>query len=115
MKLLFIYNANSGPLNALWDIGHKLIRPSTYPCNLCAITYGTFTERKHWKHSRDKSPIDMVFYHKDEFERQFPNVKIIYPSVLKLEGHLLSTVLTPEVINDIHDIETLVERLKLNI
>ena len=115
MKLLFIYNANSGKLNALLDVGHKLISPSTYKCSLCGLTYDTFTENKVWKAFRAESHFDMEFYHKDEFEAKFPSVKINYPVILKLEGHQLTTVLNPEILNEISDVEALIERLKTSI
>jgi hypothetical protein len=115
MKLLFIYNANSGKLNALFDAGHKLFSPSNYPCSLCALTYDTFTENTIWKLFRKESPLSMDFYHKDEFEAKFPNVKLIYPTVLKLEAHQLSTVLTDDVLNEISDVNELIERLKLEL
>tara|TARA_R110002049_G_scaffold106743_4_gene254289 strand:- start:72 stop:419 length:348 start_codon:yes stop_codon:yes gene_type:complete len=115
MKLLFIYNANSGSLNALFDAGHKLISPSTYKCSLCALTHDIFTENIIWKNFREESHFDMEFYHKDEFEAKFPSVKMIYPTILKLEGHQLTTVLNPEVLNEISRAEGLIERLKYNI
>ena len=34
MKLIFVYNANSGKLSAALDIAHKIISPSTYQCRL---------------------------------------------------------------------------------
>ncbi len=115
MTLLFVYNANSGNLNALFDAGHKLFSPSTHPCSLCALTYDTFTENTVWKTFRKESHLTMEFYHKDEFEVTFPNVKMIYPTVLKLEGHQLTTVLTDEVLNEISDVETLIEKLKFSL
>ena len=47
--LLFVYNADSGPLNALLDFGHKIVSPGTYPCSLCRLTYGTFGMRREWR------------------------------------------------------------------
>ena len=32
MKLIFVYNAESGKLNTLFDIAHKVIKPETYKC-----------------------------------------------------------------------------------
>lgn len=112
MKLIFIYNAKSGKRNALLDAGHKLFSPSTYPCSLCALTYDTFTENSIWKTFRDNSNLDMDFLHKDEFESKFPSVKVLYPTVLKLEDHQLTTILTPEILDDIESVEDLIKRLK---
>lgn len=115
MKLLFVYNANSGKLNALLDAGHKLLRPSTYRCSLCALTHNTFSENKIWKTFRTESKLTMEFYHKDEFETKFPNVKVLYPTVLKLKDKQLSTVLSTDILNDIETVETLIEQLKKSI
>lgn len=112
MKLIFIYNAKSGKRNALLDAGHKLFSPSTYPCSLCALTYDTFTENSIWKTFRENSNLDMDFLHKDEFESKFPSVKVLYPTVLKLEDHQLTTILTPEILDDIESVEDLIKRLK---
>ena len=65
-------------------------------CSLCALTHDAFTENTIWKNFRKESHFDMEFYHKDEFETKFPNVKLIYPTVLKLEDNAISTVLNPE-------------------
>ena len=45
---LFVYNADSGPLKALFDFGHKIVSPGTYPCSLCRLTYGPFGMRREW-------------------------------------------------------------------
>lgn len=112
MKLIFVYNANSGKLNALFDAGHKLLNPSTYQCSLFTITYGTFTEKSVWKSFRNQSDIEMEFFHKDQFEDKFPNIKIYYPAVLKLYGNQLTTIITPDILNELENVEDLIERLK---
>jgi len=115
MKLLFIYNANSGKLNALFDAGHKLFSPSTYQCSLCALTYDTFTENSIWKIFRKESKLTMEFYHKDEFETKFPSVNMIYPAILKLEGNQLTTVLNKDVLNTVSTVEELIKKMKISI
>ena len=112
MKLLFVYNANSGKLNALFDVGHKLFSPSTYKCILCALTFNAFKEDIIWKTYREESSLEMVFYHKDEFESTFPNVIMTFPTILKLEGNQLTTVLDKEVLNEIKTVQALIEKLK---
>jgi hypothetical protein len=107
MTILFIYNANSGKLNAILDAGHKLFSPSTYQCSLCALTYDTFIENIIWKTFRKESRLNMVF--------KFPNVKMVYPTILKLENHQLTSVLTNNVLNEIANTEALIQRLKLNL
>ncbi|MFP4847106.1 GTPase [Winogradskyella sp. PE311] len=113
MVLIFVYNANSGKLNALFDAGHKLFSPSTYPCSLCALTYDTFTENKIWKAFRKESGLEIEFYHKDEFEAKFSDANVLsYPIILGLKNDTLSPLLNSNLLNEILDIETLIERLK---
>lgn len=115
MKLLFVYNATSGALNSLFDVGHKLLSPSTYKCSLCALTHNVFSENSTWKNFRDKSHFDIEFYHKEEFEAKFPNIKLAYPTVLKLENNQISIVLNPNIVNEISTVEVLIEMLKSRI
>ena len=115
MKLVFIYNANSGKLNALFDIGHKLISPNTYNCSLCALTHDVFKENTIWKEFRKESHFDMAFYHKDEFEIEFPNVKFSYPAVLKFQDNAFLPVLNPGMISKIQNIEDFIEQIKLQL
>lgn len=115
MTLLFVYNANSGTLNTLFDIGHKLLRPKTYACRLCALTFDMFSENDLWKTFRKESGIPMEFYHKDEFESVFPNVKVKFPAVLKLEDSSISIVLNDEVIDGLTTVDALITRLKTSL
>ena len=41
MKLIFVYNADSGPVSGLFDIGHKLFSPDTYQCGPVSYTHLT--------------------------------------------------------------------------
>ena len=82
MELLFVYNADSGILNLLKDAAHKLLKPSTYPCSLCALTYGAVSEKSAWRKFRNHDERNMRFLHKDEFETEFKNWApfLIWPS-----------------------------------
>ena len=82
MKLIFVYNANSGFLSMIRDISHKLMSPQTYDCFLCSLTHGTFREDTTWKAFRKNSSIEMEFLHRDEFEKKF-KLKEAYPVVLR--------------------------------
>lgn len=87
MKLTFVYNANSGKINTWLDIGHKLISPKTYSCDLCSLTHGLFTEREEWKRYQEGSSIELEFLHKDEFEKSYGKDKNLnYPVILKSES-----------------------------
>ena len=106
MKLLFIYNANSGKLNAILHAGHKLFSP---------LTYDTFTEKAIWKSFKETLNLEMDFYHRDEFETKFKNVNMLYPAILKLQDNQLTVVLTNEILNDIPNVDLLIKRLKTSL
>lgn len=113
MKLIFVYNADSGALSAMFDIGHKILSPDTYKCNLCKITYGNFREEKKWKEYREKSLVDMEFLHKDEFEKLY-GLKFEYPVVLKQTGSI-DVIVTKDILNNLKNIDALIDTIKKHI
>ena len=60
-KLIFVYNADSGFLNTLGDFAHKIVRPSTYPCNLCAVTFGNLGMKMEWKKFVNSLDVNLTF------------------------------------------------------
>jgi hypothetical protein len=81
MDLIFVYNANTGKLNALIDSIHKAVSPDTYRCDLCQLTHGLFNERKEWLEFRQRYPGKLEFLHIDEFEQHHPP-HYRYPAIL---------------------------------
>lgn len=71
-RLLFVYNADSGLLASLKDGLHKLLAPATYPCSLCAVTYGVARMRPEWQQFVRDLPVPVDFLHRDEFWRAYP-------------------------------------------
>ncbi len=113
MKLLFVYNANSGKINSALDIAHKLISPKTYQCNLCTLTHGTFKERDEWASFKQSNLAEMRFLHKDEFEKDFPQA-VAYPIILRLsdeQKNTLSTFMDSAEINSLRDSTALIQRI----
>lgn len=87
-KLLFIYNADSGIRNAIVDVAHKVLSPSTYRCSLCQLTHGALLEKKVWQKFREDleaKDTRLQFLHKDEFGKKYRS-KFTYPIVL-IEGN----------------------------
>lgn len=107
-KLLFVYNANSGKLNAFMDTLHKKLSPSTYQCSLCMLTYGSFTEMPEWKEFRETFPGEMEFLHTDEYEKLYP-AQTSYPVVLSQQDGELSTILNAEELNAMRDLQALIQ------
>jgi hypothetical protein len=110
MKLIFVYNADSGFVSSMLDIGHKIVNPETYTCNLCKMTFDTFTENKKWKEFRENADIDMEFLHRDEFEEKY-NMKLEYPVVLR-ESDTLETALTHEELDVFDTLDALIDAVK---
>ena len=73
-ELLFVYNADSGLLNATVDFFHKIISPSTYACSLCAVTYGNRGMRPDWRKFVAELPVNTTFLHRDELRKRHPEL-----------------------------------------
>ncbi len=110
-KLLFVYNAKSGALNLFFDIGHKLLSPKTYSCSLCAITHDTFNENNTWKAFRANSPADMSFFHRDEFESQYPGYNFKYPSILIEDRNGVHELIPKEEIDMMNSVTVLINSI----
>ncbi len=110
MKLVFVYNADSGLINTLIDIGHKAISPQTYECNLCGLTFGLVGEHKQWKKFREESNTEMEFLHRDEFEQKYAR-KFEYPVILK-ENNDLSVMISQAELNEIQTLDELISQVE---
>ncbi len=107
MKLIFVYNADSGMINTLLDIGHKIVNPETYTCNLCKLTYDTFKENAKWKKFREESVHEMRFFHRDEFEREYES-KFEYPVILKEEEGKFEEGVSKSLLESFKSLEELI-------
>lgn len=68
--LTFVYNADSGFFNLLADVAHKTFSPSSYPCQLCALTHGAFSMRREWRDFLNKLKFSLRFLHRDDFRKE---------------------------------------------
>ena len=84
-KLIFVYNANAGLFNGVGDVVHKIISSGTYPCSLCHLTYGTFTIKPEWNAFKKNSSIPLLFLHKNEFRKLYPDLKTTPLPVIFIE------------------------------
>jgi hypothetical protein len=64
IRLLFVYNANSGTLAAIVDSAKKLL--SINGCPLCSLTHSLAGERADWKTCRDTIGVAVDYVHRDE-------------------------------------------------
>ena len=107
-QLLFVYNAKSGLLNSALDMGHKILNPQSYSCSLCALTHGAFAEKKPWTEFRNRSKLDMIFYHSDEFEKAYPDLNFSYPTVLIRSDNQLTEFVSTDELNNMNSLEELI-------
>ncbi len=108
--LIFVYNADSGFVNTLLDIGHKIVSPQTYACNLCAITHSTFSMRDEWKNFVAGLGVPVEFLHRDELEKQYGLRAPELPAIFRKTDGALEPWINREEINRCHSLTDL-ERL----
>ncbi|PRP67666.1 GTPase [Nonlabens agnitus] len=110
-KLIFVYNANSGTINAWLDSAHKVVSPSTYQCKLCELTYGVLKEIVEWARFRESELIqnhvqELEFLHRDEFNKNYNSKwlpKYEYPLILMASSQGLEVFMSAQ---EMHEIET---------
>ena len=89
VKLIFVYNANAGIAAGIMDSIHKTISPATYPCSLCAITYGAVRMDPRWKAWLKAQPFKSVFYHRPDFRAAYPDIVAELPTIfVERDGRL---------------------------
>jgi hypothetical protein len=93
VKLIFVYNANAGIVAGIMDSIHKTVSPATYPCSLCAITYGAVRMDVRWKAWLRAQPFESIFYHRPDFRAVYPDVHVDLPVILvERDGNLETLV-----------------------
>lgn len=107
VKLVFVYNADSGFFNLLKDVLHKLLSPNTYPCSLCDLTYGILGEKRRWIQYRKNLSIPQEYLHRDEFQMQYNCSDSKFPAVYRLTYEGLILVLSRDQIDACDDIRAL--------
>ena len=110
--LLFVYNADSGKLNALKDAIHKIVKPSTYPCSLCAVTYDNIGMKNEWKTFVNELGIPVEFLHRDEFCEQHDCSDVTYPVAYLNEKEKLTEFISTEEFDATNKLEALIDLVK---
>ena len=113
-ELILVYNADSGFFNIIKDALHKTVSPSTYQCNLCALTYGTIGMKAKWKRFIDKIKIPSKFLHRDEFfsllkthPHKIENAR--FPAIFLHKQRKVSLLVTSLEINKCQTLEELID------
>ncbi|MEL6530668.1 MAG: hypothetical protein AAGK01_13295 [Pseudomonadota bacterium] len=109
-RLLIVYNADGGIFNALAHAVHKAVRPETYPCSLCAITYGAVSMRRKWRAFLDGLRMEKVFHHRDDFAADYPDHDFTLPVILIREfGEEPRVLVSSTELDQIADVDELIE------
>ncbi len=64
-RVIFVYNADSGALAAMWDSAKKVVG-SEKACTLCSIAHGVFAEKAEWGEIDRSLGAPAVYYHRDD-------------------------------------------------
>ncbi len=65
-EIVFVYNADGTWTGKVKDAVHKIVRPSTYACQLCAVTYGFAGMKRQWRDFVTSLDATVSFLHRDE-------------------------------------------------
>ena len=107
-KLIFVYNADSGLVSTLKDYVHKTVSPSTYQCNLCALTFGNVGMHNKWSSFVDELAVPVEFLHRNELRNRFDTEDLLLPAILKADGSDISVLITAKEINDLWTLDELI-------
>ena len=117
-RLILVYNADTGIIEALMHAVHKAVRPETYPCSLCALTYGAVSMRGDWKRYWRSLTAKVDFYHRDDFTEDFPTLgtggvrEVALPTILISEEDEEPRVLiSNEELDAMADVNELMEQV----
>ncbi|WP_216827664.1 hypothetical protein [Alkalihalobacterium elongatum] len=109
-ELILVYHAKSGVWNGLLDSIHKWASPSTYPCQLCAITYGHVSMKREWKKYIESLDFPVTFYHLDDLPSDYPETKL--PCGFLRTSNGLQELISREEINSCKNVKDLISIVK---
>lgn len=111
MKLVLVYKAHSGVVNGIIDSLHKILSPSSYPCDLCKLTHNIFKEKKAW--SNFSSSLSLEVFHLDELKPHLESYRHKAPIILlQLKNNRYCTIANArelKSINSTHELISLIE------
>jgi hypothetical protein len=111
-RLLIVYNAEAGLLAGARDSLHKLLKPETYPCSLCALTHGTLRMDRRWKHFLARAPMDVRVYHRPDFRARYPDLEIALPAILLEQGREAELLIGAAELAEIESVDALIGRIE---
>lgn len=111
-RLVLVYNADAGIVAAMLDSVHKLVSPATYPCSLCAVTYGPLAMRARWRDYLLALQLPVEFRHRPDFRAAYPAAADIdLPLIGLARGGDIEVLLSARDLDDLRDLDALVAAL----
>jgi hypothetical protein len=94
-RLLFVFQADAGLVNAFVDSVRKALRLRS--CTLCALTHGLAGERPEWATAKASLPYPIVYLHRDEIDGEARRVaRDRLPCVLTDCGGSIGVLIEPD-------------------
>ena len=109
--LVFVYNAQSGLLSALKDGLHKALRPETYPCSLCALTYGAVSMKRPWATFIASLHVPVLFRYRDTARRWIPAGAAL-PLLLRVHDDDAEILLSAEDLDALETLDALMDAVR---
>jgi hypothetical protein len=106
-KLIFVYNADSGLVNAFKDWMHKIISPETYPCSLCALTYDNLGMRHPWREFIKGLGYEVKFLHRDKLAERYGIKDVPLPAAFTLQNGKLNLWIEADAMDACNSLEEL--------
>ena len=114
-EIVFVYNADSGIVNSIIDYGHKVVRPDSYACSLCALTYGNLGKKKQWKTLIDSLDAIVSFVHRNEFKTRYESLPLEFPSVYLIDNENVNILVSRNEIDNCSNLQDLISLVQLSL
>jgi hypothetical protein len=115
-SVVFIYNADGTIAGKVKDFLHKVLRPETYPCQLCAVTYGYASMKKEWHTFVEGLDADVEFLHRDELRAEHSElIDAELPAAWQRVDGRWSTLVDVSTMNACADLEQLIGAVRANL
>jgi hypothetical protein len=117
-ELIFVYNADGGIIDLLYDFFHKMFSPPTYPCSLCFVTYGRYgvKNKSKWKKFLKLLPYKVLLLHRDEFHDSYPRVKkVSLPAAFIRDSNKPVLLISAEKMDECKNLSDLIELVKAHV
>ena len=116
VKLVFVFNADSGKLNAVKDSIKKIFNKAAYECNLCGVAFGTFGMKNNFKNFIQNLEVETDFLHKDEFPGDYPEPDVVeFPCCYVLRDGKMEIFIGKDEMDSFANQEELIEAVKTKV